>query len=133
MEYLIPCFALSGPYKLDFLIFKEIYQEISQRQQVVFSAGGSELKLVLGGEDHVPSEHCDVILRLVKSFSINVLFSKAEIGQPDFMEVVAIFRAYQNVVQLQIVVGVACEMDPLVNLQETHTDHVYCLGAETAS
>ena len=133
VEYLIPSFAFSGPYKLNLLIFEEIYHKVRQRQQVVFSTCGSKFKLVLGGEYHVSSEYRAIFLFFVLSFMVDIFFCESKICQTDFMQVFAILRANQNVVQLKIVICVACEMNPLVNLEESHANHVNCLWAEAAS
>jgi hypothetical protein len=100
MEYFVSIFAFASPNKLDVLILQQVNQKVCERHQVIFSASGFELKLILCSEYHIASENITGLLFHLVMLRVREFLSKPKVHQSNLAQGItaALFVTYQNIV-----------------------------------
>jgi len=102
---------------------KEVNEQVAQTLQIVAPTGDPEVELVDGGKYHVAAEDLDFAALDVAAVLASVARCEPKVNEPYFMERALFLTliADKDVVELEIVVGVASLMNPFNDIDEFYT------------
>lgn len=129
VETLVTAQILGQVYPLQISTVQKVDKEVTQRDQVISSAGHLEVELVQTGEDHVASEGLDLLgLDMLSGLLVDVPLSESKVHQMKRAVVEAVLalwidfvlEAHEHIVQLDVVVSEASCVDTLEHSE--HTD-----------